>query len=497
MRTKLKKIIASWTSVCVLVAPTMSYAGINHLLDNIVNNSYYQAPGLIKSPTTNTLTLGSYSFRLNNNLLNMPVLSINPPQATLSCAGEDFNAGMISMLNLKMLGHMLSQAGASIAWGIMIGLVYSLPGVADAFQKLDEWARKIQGLFSNSCMMGVEVGRSIGSSIFERGKNQAVGKAVGSGTIGTFEDAWESLYDLFQQTNEEKHFFGDIPYGPLYETGWTDTQTADLIASLFGVIDWRAVYTGSDGQPHTCTTQTVNVNGNEESCLQVAKIKVFYHPPLINNLDVIMNGDASTNGGAIWVYHCNWQPTSIGAFMCVGGVHKQQETITEGLVDKVRDKIDTIVSNIANGGYVPGPHTAGWIASVPLPDFTNILNYLAILKKRGSENQNINVYYEDALEGVSELVAAYMLKALVDNSYNAISSEGTYLSNKDVPESLQKEEGHIDRIRQQLEDYINKNMQENYYGIQVASETYQSLKSFVEHSFYQRFGKSTQLFMKQ
>ena len=86
----MKKLIASLAFASLVIAPTK--ADINATLDKIVSSSYYQAPGEIKSPTTNTYTLGSYSFRLRNDLLNRPVLSLRPPKATFSCSGADFVA---------------------------------------------------------------------------------------------------------------------------------------------------------------------------------------------------------------------------------------------------------------------------------------------------------------------------------------------------------------------------------------------------------------------
>lgn len=102
----------------------------------------------------------------------------------------------------------------------------------------------------------------------------------------------------------------------MYEGGWTDTETADLVASLFGVLEWRAVDTAGND----CT---------DTSCLKNAKIKVVYYPPLTNNLQDIING------ATMQIYHCNWgYDTNIGTFKCNGGVEVSNKDIPEGLRQK-------------------------------------------------------------------------------------------------------------------------------------------------------------------
>lgn len=467
----MKKFIVSSLMLASLVVP--SKADIDSTLDKIVGSSYYMPPGEVKSPTTNTWTLGSYSFRLKNDLLNRPVLSLRPPQATFSCSGADFDAGMLSMLNLNTFGDMLQQAGSSVAWGIVIGLVYSLPGVGDAFQKLNEWARMFQQLISNSCMIGTQLGQDWGSKIFHKKANNAQGEKVASGAVSSFEEAHKYFLRYIRETGRLKQFFGAIPYGPLYEGGWTDTETADLIATLFGVIEWRAV----DTSGNDCTS---------ESCLNPSSVKVVYYPPIANSLQDIVNGSTTK------LYHCNWEyDTNIRAFKCKGGISVIDKSITQGLRDKVIEQIDGIVDDIIDASFSATPEDARWIKSVPLPNFPEVINYLAILKKMGFTNQ-----YKSTLYGVSELVSVVMLKSLVDNAYLTLSSIGRYFSNKETPKDLQEAFQNIDKVKAQIDDYIQKNIQSNYLTIQVAFQTYRSIKSAVEKGFVEKFGQTAYLFMR-
>lgn len=492
-----KRLITSLASLYLAVvsflAPLPANAdNIDSLLDQIVSSSYYAPPGEIKSPTNNTYTLGSYSFRLNNNLLNMPVFNINPPQATLSCAGGDFNAGMIGMLNLNALKNMLTQAGTSLAWGIMIGLVYSLPGIGDAFQKLNEWAREWQRLGANACLIGTELGAKIGRSIFENAKDKSVEKTEASNQTSSFTSELRHFAEDLLNTGEVNKLFGDIPYGPLFDSVWpqailpnpssgstVDSHTADLIASLFGVLDWKAV----DSSGNVCS---------DTSCLKNARVRVTYYHPLPNDLMAIMNG------GNVQVYQCDWGYNSnVNAWMCQNAITPETITISEGLRQKVYNRIDTIVTDIANGGYTPSPGDAQWIESVPLPNFADILNYLAVLKIQGNTDPGYTSQYQSALYGVSELVAAFMLKGLVDDIYQVLYTEGAYLEKKDSPQKVEKAMETAYKVREELDNYIQKYMQANYIAIEETAKTYDSLKSAEIHSFFKNFGSTASLFMGQ
>lgn len=483
MKSKLRKLIASLTSVCVLIAPTLSYADINNLLDGIVNGnntfstSYYQPPAMYKSPTNNILTLGSYSFRLNNHLMQTPILSFTPPQATLSCDGADFNTGWVSVLNFQDFSGILQDAGTALAWGIVLGLVYSLPGVADVFQKLNEWGSRIQGLAMNACTTGMKIGKTLGSEIFENNKIGAQDAAMSAGQTSTYEGTFESTLGSWQSDiinyNKLSKFFGDVPYGSLYEVGETDPDIDNLIASLFGVVEWKTI---DPNTQHACA---------DASCLSPNNVKVSYSPPLISNLDTIMTG------GTLRLYQCNWGPNPYnGVPMCIGGVQKARYTLSQGLITDVAQKIDGIVSNMIQGNYQPDPNTAGWIASVPIPGFTDMLTYLAVLKNRGFTTQ-----YQSALQGISEMVAALMLRSLVLSAQNTLTSVGHYLSEKDATADITQEEVNINKAAQWVNSYIDKNMKDNLSLIVMAEKTYKSLRAEAEYSFYEKFGKGAQLFM--
>lgn len=102
-----------------------------------------------------------------------PVFSFGAPSLKASCSGISFDAGYAVFMNLERLGQQLSQAGASLAYGVLIGLVYTMPGVEQAFTKLNEWSQWLQSFLSESCNIGTAIGKSLGRTAW-RGVEEQV-----------------------------------------------------------------------------------------------------------------------------------------------------------------------------------------------------------------------------------------------------------------------------------------------------------------------------------
>jgi len=107
-----------------------------------------------------------------------PIIKISAPEVQASCSGINIKGMFVSILNLKQLGEMLQNAGASFAWGVAVGLIYSLPGIANAFKMINDWAKRIQQILGNMCQSGIVAGQHMLES-FGYNKNE-VQKKVNS-----------------------------------------------------------------------------------------------------------------------------------------------------------------------------------------------------------------------------------------------------------------------------------------------------------------------------
>lgn len=154
----MKKKALSMFIVFLMLFNQTIFAGdvLSDAMSNIGNvNTYVEPDG-----TTNVYS-GSASIRFNLTKTPPPIFTFTPPSIEAGCNGIDIKGMFMSLLGLDQLGEMLQDAGASLAWGVAVGLIYSLPGVASAFKMINSWATKIQELLGNACQTGIAIGKAI------------------------------------------------------------------------------------------------------------------------------------------------------------------------------------------------------------------------------------------------------------------------------------------------------------------------------------------------
>jgi len=113
--------------------------------------------------STNNYYTGSVYVRFKTSN-PPPIIKVSAPEVQASCSGINIKGMFVSILNLDQLGNMLQNAGASLAWGVAVGLIYSLPGIANAFKMINDWAKKIQQILGEACQSGIILGEHLLSS---------------------------------------------------------------------------------------------------------------------------------------------------------------------------------------------------------------------------------------------------------------------------------------------------------------------------------------------
>ena len=126
-----------------------------------------------------------------------PLFTVASPKASIGCGGLSIKGMFVSILGLDRLEMMLKNAGASLAWGIAIGLIYSLPGVMKAFEFINHWADKIQQLLANACQSGVAIGRSLSRDAGfdgESGMFATIGQTINN-YVDSMDQATKTFFD--------------------------------------------------------------------------------------------------------------------------------------------------------------------------------------------------------------------------------------------------------------------------------------------------------------
>lgn len=135
------------------------------------------------------------SLTLKRDTQNFPLWwNFQPPGIQASCSGISFKGMFGTIVNLDEIATQFEEAGASFAWGILVGVIYSLPGIGEIFTKLDAWAKKIQSMLSNSCNAGIAMGKQWGTQAQE---------SVANDLKGTWAHESWSTYDSFMKSDED------------------------------------------------------------------------------------------------------------------------------------------------------------------------------------------------------------------------------------------------------------------------------------------------------
>ncbi len=454
--------------LCLLICLSMTFGNINQLLDNIVLGSYYQRPGQIISTNYNTFTAGSFSFRLRQDLLNKPMFAFQPPRATLSCAGLDFDAGWLSIMNLDTLNQLLQQAGASFMWGVVVGLIYSLPGITEAFDKLQKWGRYAQFLGQNACQMGINAGSSLREAILGRETKNSAERSLASGVVSTIGEGFKS----FKSNVNFNNLYGVYPYEFLYNI-YSDKDLVDLIASFTGVIIWGPV--DSEGNP--CRS---------EDCIE--NVRTVYLPPLESNIENIIHGTSN-----IEVYDCKWGivNTPSGSFQfCTNAknsiIPTRTLSITEGLADKEKRHMRSIIDKI-KAGQPLSSKDKNYLVTHPISGIVAVLNYLAV-------RENADKKIENYLQDLAYLSAGLKLRSFIASIESNIERfVFLYGEDEDVPSELMKYKKLLSERNRELGKMIYEKVAA-VADVEKAIARYNAGRNFIKLKVMQKFGIGTVMF---
>ena len=150
-RSKMKKIF-------VVLFLTVFFVEVNASLIETANFGSYGFPTVKKMPNGMGYAVGGNFFmKLNTQHMNKPLLALTPPSVNMGCGGLSIKGMFMSILGLDDLQALLSNAGATIAWGIMLGLIETLPSISQTFTQIREFVRRLQALLSQGCALGKEI----------------------------------------------------------------------------------------------------------------------------------------------------------------------------------------------------------------------------------------------------------------------------------------------------------------------------------------------------
>lgn len=438
----------------ILIITTPVMADIDSMLDNVISGVYTQDPGMYRSPSTTTLSGGSFSFRLKNDVLGRPIINFRSSQASISCSGMDFDAGMMSVLNLDLFEQMLSQGGVSLAWGVMIGLVYSLPGVGESFQKLNEWARDIQKLMQSPCQVGKALGKKIGNEIIEgEGTSKAEEKARKTGR-----DFSQTMKEILEELTVAD-FYKTYPYAALKNMN-LDSDVLKLIAGFFGVLDIFLV--DSNGKKINPDSPGVKLS---EACggpcgAKNIKMKVLKQPSA-ELFKALLYGSTEKTMGMV----CD---PSVIDDSCLGVT--EVEIYTAGLVNKISATLTEAINSYSVGDGLLGQIQQIKTYNTMLPQLQGMLKYAANYRRyKVDENKHLKISKVMA-EYLSVLILHQIFDSIYSYVYSAVGSNSSNGTNTELQTYLKQLDAGMEKFR-----IYAKQISENYGYLAQSHEQYKAI----------------------
>ena len=149
---------------------------------------------------------GDFTYRFKRNTVFKPLLEIKPPGIKAGCNGISISGGFIHFLGLDEIKEQLQSASEGAMMGVVVGIVYSLPGIADAFDKVQKYVRLLQQILSQSCQMSAKYTKDWIDS--QRKAANAPGGSAGSenamGQLFNKIDNWADTLNKGDDLLEEK-----------------------------------------------------------------------------------------------------------------------------------------------------------------------------------------------------------------------------------------------------------------------------------------------------
>ncbi|MGA1846221.1 conjugal transfer protein TraH [Deferribacter abyssi] len=457
--------------LALLIFSNSLYAGIGNALDDFISSndvlSNISEPRKFKVGSNVGFFGGSMSVRLNNTNLP-PLATFRPPELRVSCSGMDFNAGFLSILNIDMIEQLLQQGGASLMWGLLIGLAYSLPTVSHVFEQIQKYVRWIQQLSGNVCEIGKKLGMTLGSQIATGYENKKIEKDIASGSAGT---TAEAIKDIFSDPDDySKSTRGNLIYDAVRSAGMSDDY-ANWAMSAFGTIEWFP----GDGSCSISDPEKV-------------KVTVIPRYPLFENIEDFKN---LVYGGKVRFYDCGSSCSVAGFVNATCNDMSIQEENYAGLKDNIRDSLVSIVQKITVGTDVSDIEKET-IALATIPNIADMIMYLAIIylddpAEAFVEIEQLSEYYAWWLV---EAFAAYTEKALSSNAAIALAN---HRAPEKINEALDRLKANLASVRGDIHRYFAEQRKkvEQFYKNYEAIKSLKNAKSDITAgTFTNKFNKS-------
>lgn len=453
-------------TIALILLMTISYADVNKAVDNFFTSiqADVNIPTVVENQSAGVLSFGGIATR--SQTINLQPVTFTPPSFNSSCGNINYYTGSFSyMYNtdqlVQFLQNTLMTAGITAT---MTALKAVTPNVAGTVQSMSDAAQKMLGMFNNSCQLGMALGNSADSWLYDRiakAKSQAyseggdasgaeINSTVNGAGQGTIADRMNKIKDNYQNWVDKNAFMNpsDLNAG---------TQE---IAAKYGSIIWKgmqALHLYSMPVSDTQTVQLDDVASIANLVISLTGDLIIYSPqndgtgtatrripPAILDIRQFMASQKTD----IPVYNCSYFST-INPGECNNNkvdfatIQYPTTQFNGGIVKRIEKAIINIQNHFVQG--IPLTQDDLFIIAIaPMPIFS-IAQTLDDIGMSGSISNFLNIY--------SEQIAFEVLQKLVNVSLNLANQAASARVNKDTAQSIEAFIRSISDLQSQVNSY--------------------------------------------
>lgn len=162
---------------------SFTYADVNQAVDNFFNSlqANVNVPTVTQNQSAGVLAFGGVATR--SQTINLQPLTFTPPSFNTSCGNLNFYSGSLTYMTntdqlIAFMQNTLMTAGIT---AVMTALKAATPNIAGTLQSMMDAAQKMLGMFNNSCQLGMALGNSADSWMYDRiakAKSQSYGDSA-------------------------------------------------------------------------------------------------------------------------------------------------------------------------------------------------------------------------------------------------------------------------------------------------------------------------------
>jgi hypothetical protein len=293
-----------------------------------------------------------------------PWFSFSPPSLSAGCNGLSMKGMFGSIIGADRLKQQLANAGSSLAWGIVVGLIYSLPGIGNAFKMINNWAKQIQKLLAASCQAGIALGQKWGERLNTDDDGNKILDFKENETLEKL-----SKYNIYDEVSGYlgETFEVDDPHTPtMSETVklYTGVFMAPLVQSSPISLAFKKIL---DASSNNMSTLTSAMTGGDNSAFKESKFAITFDncgeygskvDSSITCLDydtLAANLNDSSFSQKTKLYQAMIQLTIMHSAANVNKVE------TDGLkaFKKIGEAVKNKIENVRSGGTIPSDEETG------------------------------------------------------------------------------------------------------------------------------------------